>query len=129
MVFNIKKGLHSDLEKKKNEDTGTVTKISILNEENIKNLDNVQIHNLSEERSVGYVNYELGIPGKQNLEAASRKMVLNKSVDLITNSGDKFKKFRKPAAEIKELKVTWNRNDERTGRKRIFSKGYYQHKS
>ena len=109
MVFNIKKGLYSDLEKKKDADTETVTKISILTEENIKNLDNVQIHNLSEERSVGYVNYELGIRGKQNLEAASRKMVLNKSVDLITKSGDKFKKFKKPAAEIKELKVTWNK--------------------
>ena len=129
MVFNIKKGAIFGFGEKKDADTGTMTKISILNEENIKNLDNVQIHNLSEERSVGYVNYELGIRGKQNLEAASRKMVLNKSVDLITNSGDKFKKFRKPAAEIKELKSNVEQNDERTGRKSIFSKGYYQHKS
>ena len=67
------------------------------------------------------MNYELGIRGKQNLEAASRKMVLNKYVNLITNSGDKFKKFRKPAAEIKELKVTWNKK-----MKELEEKGFSQ---
>ena len=33
--------------------------------------------------------HELDITGKQNLEAASRKMVLNKSADLISKSVEK----------------------------------------
>ena len=35
-------------------------------------------------------------------------MVLNKSADLISCTGDQYKKFRKEAAGIKELKVNWN---------------------
>ena len=69
-----------------------------LVEENMDQLDSVQIHNLGEERSVGFVNYELDIRGKQNLESVSCKMVLNKSADLTKHLTD-FKKYRKPTAE------------------------------
>ena len=75
-------------------DTGTVLKICDLNDENMDQLDSVQIHNLGEERSVGFINYELDIRGKQNLESVSRKMVLNKSFDLTENLTD-FKKYIK----------------------------------
>ena len=72
------------------------------------NLNQVQIHNLSQERSVGFVNFELEIRGKQNLESVSRKMVLIKSADLTINNSFDFRKYRKPAVEIKELKFQWN---------------------
>ena len=65
--------------------------------------------NLGEERNVGFLNYELDIRGKQNLEAASCKMVLNKSADLISKSVESFKTFRKPAAAIKEIRLAWNK--------------------
>ena len=39
-------------------------------------------------------------------------MVLNKSADLISNTGDQYKRFRKQASEIKELKVNWNKRME-----------------
>ena len=71
-------------------------------------LNQVQIHNLSQERSVGFVNFELEIRGKQNLESVSRKMVLNKSTDLTINDSFNFRKYRKPVVEIKELKFQWN---------------------
>lgn len=75
-------------------------------------LDEVQIHNLGEEHSAGFLNYKLDIRGRQNLEAASHKMVLNKSFDLINQSTESYKKFRKPAAEIKEIKLMWNKKME-----------------
>ena len=55
-------------------------KLSKLGQEKIKAMDNVQMHNLlGEERNVGFINYELDVRGKDNLEAVSRKLVLNKS--------------------------------------------------
>ena len=56
----------------------------------IKTLDNVQVHNLSEERSVGFINLEIGIRSKRNLEAASRKLVTNKSSVLIDEQLDRW---------------------------------------
>ena len=41
------------------------------------------MHNLAEERSVGSVNNELEIRGKSSLECVSKKLVLNKSFDLL----------------------------------------------
>ena len=66
---------------KMSDDTGTVLKLCYLDDEKINQLNQVQIHNLSEEQSVGFVNYELDIRRKQNLESVSRKMVLNKFAD------------------------------------------------
>lgn len=69
-------------------------------------LDKVIIHNIAEERNVGLFNYEVGIRGRSSIESASRKGVLKRSADLIKNrpTGE-FKKFRKPAQEIKEIKL------------------------
>ena len=56
----------------------TVTfKISSATEEEMQKLNTTTVHNLGEERSVGNINYELGIRGKRNLEASSKKLILN----------------------------------------------------
>ena len=94
--------------KSKDDDTGTVFKICNLTEDELEVLEKAEIHNLGEERNVGFLNYKLDIRGKQHFETASRKMVLNKSMDLITQSGEGYKKFRKAATEIKEIKLNWN---------------------
>ena len=68
------------------------------------------LHNLGEERSVGLINYELSIRGKENLEASSRKLVLNRSFELLEKTGklNKFRMYKKAANDIKELKIEWN---------------------
>ena len=73
-------------------------------------MNKAALHNLGEERSVGHINYELSIRGKDNLEASSRKLVLNKSFKLLEKSDNllKFKLYRKAANEIKRMKVQWN---------------------
>ena len=85
-------------------------KISDLDEEELNVLNTVLVHNLGEECNVGLLNYEISIRGKKNFEAASRKLVLNKSNDLIFNpqTNTSYKNFRKAAKEIKELKINWN---------------------
>ena len=108
MVLSIKDDQFLDLVKKRSDDTGTVLKLCVLDDEKINQLNQVQIHSLSEEQSVGFVNYELDIRGKQNLESVSSKMVLNKSDDLAIKNSSDFRKYRKPAVEIKELKFRWN---------------------
>ena len=60
-------------------------KISDLDEEELNVLNIVQVHNLGEERNVGLFNYEISIRGKKNFEATSRKIVFDKSNDLIFN--------------------------------------------
>ena len=80
-------------------------------EEKIK-LQNTPIHNLREENSVGYINYELDIRGNKNLEATSKKMVIKKNLDLVKDSISsgtlKVKQFQKPARVIKDIKFKWN---------------------
>ena len=46
---------------------------------------------------------------KRNLEAASRKLVMNKSSDLIDKQLDRcsYEDFRQQDAEIKKLKLLW----------------------
>ena len=56
--------------------------------------------------SVGWVNHEINIRGKKHLESISRKMVINKSVDLLHKADlNELKKYIKPAAEIKQVKI------------------------
>ena len=46
--------------------------------------------------------------GKKHLELLSRKMVINKSVDLLHKADlTELKKYIKPAAEIKQVKIQW----------------------
>ena len=86
-----------------------VVKICDMSEDQLKILDaNVQVHNLGEERNVGLVNYELSIRGKNNLESVSRKIVLNRAEDLIQDTSNSYKKFKKEAKHIQEIKVKWS---------------------
>ena len=73
-------------------------------------MNKTSVHNLAEERSVEGINFELGLPGKRNLESTSKKLLLNKSFDLLENSGklSELRRFRKAAQEIKSMKVNWN---------------------
>ena len=73
-------------------------------------LQNVPVHNLSEERIVGLLNYELDFRGWQNFGKTSQNLVQNKAKDLI-DSSFKYKdisKFRKQAQDIRDLKLKWN---------------------
>ena len=91
--FDYQKGAILALMKNMSDDTGIVLKLCDLDDEKINQLNQVQIHNLSEEGS--------DIFGKQNLKYVSCKIVLNNSADLIIKNSSDFKKYRKPAAEIK----------------------------
>ena len=86
--------------------------ISNLDEEELNVLNTAQLHNLGKERNVGLLNYEISIRGKKNFKAASRKLVLNKSNDLIFNpqTNASYKTFMKIVKEIKKLKINWNLN-------------------
>ena len=54
------------------------------------------------------MNREINIHGKKHLELVSRKMVINKSVDLLHKADlTELKKYIKPAAEIKQVKIQW----------------------
>ena len=93
-----------------NKDTGTVLKISDLDDASLKKLDdNVPTNNLLSERFVGETNYGLHIRGKRNLDRVSRKMVVNKCSELIARKGSgEFMKYRRAAKDIKELRIEWN---------------------
>ena len=67
----------------------------------------VQVHNIGEERSVGFFNHEISICGKRNVDPASRKMALNKSHGIM-GSPKSFKTFLQSAKEIKVLNAKWN---------------------
>ena len=76
----------------------------------MKKLDKVPIHNLSEERSVGLVNYGIQIRSKNNLSTVSRNIVLNKSFDLLCDDAlAHTKKWRKPVHDIQVIRAEWNK--------------------
>ena len=108
--FAYQKGAIFGFGDQADDDTGCVLKISSLTPNEIENLNTVQTHNIGEERSVGFFNYEIGLRGKKNVDAVSRKMILNKSKDLLSDGKKgEFRKYRKQAKEIKELKLNWNK--------------------
>ena len=83
-------------------------KVSDATEEEMEKLNKTTVHNLAEERSVGSINNELKNRGKGNLECASRKLILNKSFDLLEKRQSKdYLKFRKPAQAVSALKADW----------------------
>ena len=86
----------------------------MLNSENstvvYSNDGSVPIHNLSEERSVGLVNYGMQIRGKNNLSTVSRNIVLNKSFDLLCDDAlAHTKKWWKPVHDIQVIRAEWNK--------------------
>ena len=108
--FSHQKGAIFGFGPNKDDDCATVLKISTLDEQKLKELDdNAPVHNLLSERQVGEVNYGLHIRGKKNLATVSRKMVINKCIDLLQKKeSGQFRKYHKEAAEIKEIKLEWN---------------------
>ena len=104
--FDLQKGSIFNFGSTKNDDTGTVLKISSV--EDASKLSNVPVHNLSEERSVGMLNYELDIRGKDNFSTGSQNLVINKSCELICTKFDKYKNFKQEAQDIRALKLKWN---------------------
>jgi len=87
-------------------DTGHVLKICEVGD--TTQLQNVPIHNLGEERSVGLLNYEIGVRGQHNFNSASQSIVQNKASDLIHKSYTQMRWYRKQASEIKKMKLQWN---------------------
>ena len=87
-----------------------VAKISEMNADKIALLDkNVQLHNIGEEQHVGMVNAELSIKGEQNLDTVPRKLVLNRSEDLIQNKSMlPFTMYQITAKDIKEICLQWS---------------------
>ena len=106
--FDLQRGAIFGFGTHANDDTGTLFKVANATEEEKEELDHTSVHNLGEERSVGSINYEIKIRGKRNLESASRKIVLNKSIDLIeAKEAEEFLSFRKPSQGIAILKKDW----------------------
>ena len=62
---------------------------------------------MGQERSVGSINYEISNQGEKNLEAASKKLILDKSFDPVEkklNEGVSVNQFCKAAKDIKSMK-------------------------
>ena len=70
--FAHEKGAIFGFSNQADDDTGSVPKISSLDNDEIDDLNNVQTPNIGEEKSVVFFNYEIGIRAKINVEAASR---------------------------------------------------------
>ena len=93
---------------KATEDTGMVLKMTTVEEPKRRKLSKAPVHNLNEERSVGFISYEISIRWKWFLETASRKMLINKSKDILDKTDpSEMKKYIIPANEIKEIKLQW----------------------
>ena len=93
---------------KATEDTGTVLSMTTVEEPKRRKSSKAQVHNLNEERSVGFINYEISIKVKRFLETASRKMLINKCKDILDKTDpSEMKKYNMPAKEIKEIKLQW----------------------
>ena len=107
--FSDQRGAVFGFGPKAQEETGNIFKISGASATKKLKLEKALITNLPEERSVGFVNYELHLRGKENLESVSKKMLLAKNSDLIKNSlpKTKLKNFKQPANEIKTIKLDW----------------------
>ena len=75
----------------------------------MKKLDSkhVPLHNLGEEINAGLTNYEINIRGKRNLSSVSKKIILNRSTDLLEDNSSDLKKFKKAADNIKEIRKQW----------------------
>ena len=78
--FSNQRGAMFGFGPKGKEDCGTLLKVSEVDETKKRKLIQVPVHNMNEERSMGFINYELNIRGKQNLDSASKKMVINKNI-------------------------------------------------
>ena len=109
--FSIQCGALFGFGLKANESTGTLLKLSTASAAVKEKLNQAPIHNLNEKRSVGFITREVNIRGTDQLEPASKKkMILNKSINLLEKSLHKPKKFlsfEKASESINEIKLKW----------------------
>ena len=78
--FSEQRGALFNFGPKANENTGTLLKIfSVTDEAKQRKLNRAAIHNLNEERSVGFIKCKIHIWGKQCLESASKKLSSTKA--------------------------------------------------
>ena len=83
-----------------------VLRVSTVNSSTLHNLNqNAPVHNIGEERNVGMVNYEVSIRGTANLPSVSRKLVINKSADLLSKNS--LSGYKSSAKMIDEIKIEW----------------------
>ena len=71
--FDTQRGAVFGIETHTNDDTGSVMKISISKDEEIKALNKTTVHNIAEERSVGSLNNQLKMRGKRNMDGEGFK--------------------------------------------------------
>ena len=71
--FSIQRGALFGFGLKANESTGTLLKLYAANAAIKEKLKQAPIHNLNEERSVGFITHEFNIRGPDQLEPASKK--------------------------------------------------------
>ena len=107
--FSDQRGAVFGFGPKAEEETGAILKISTASPSKRAKLEKAPVHNLAEERSVGFINYELNLRGREHLESVSKNMILCKGKDFIKcpPANMKLADFRKPAKEIKEIKLQW----------------------
>ena len=79
--------------------TGTLLKISsVTDEAKRRKLNRAATHNLNEGEKCEFHQLHDTYTGKQCLESASKKMIINKNIDLLeTSEPVEIKKFRKPS--------------------------------
>ena len=104
--FELQPGAIFGFGKLADDETNKALKISTLESSKHCKLNQAPVHNPNEDRSIAWVNHEINISGKKYLKSVSRKMVINKSVDLLHKADlNELKKYIKPAAEIKQVKI------------------------
>ena len=104
--FELQPGAIFGFGKLADDETNKALKISTLESSKHRKLNQAPVHNPNEDRSIGWVNHEINIRCKKYLKSVSRKMVISKSVDLLHKADlNKLKKYIKPAAEIKQVKI------------------------
>ena len=81
------------------------------------------INNLDAERSVGSINYELGIRGSKNLTSASKNHVINKALRLTKDKvvDKKFKEMEKRKV-LPSIVEVWDRKQEELSKEGMTSK-------
>ena len=108
--LSIQKGAIFGFGPKAEDDTGKKLKICKVKDDVLQKLDDhVQTSNIGEERNVEIFTYEVAIRGKKNLESASRKVLLNRSKDLLEEKPNEYRKFRKEANIVKEIRNEWDK--------------------
>ena len=98
----------------------------LVSKKNQNQLLKAPINNLSAERHVGSINYELKIRGAQQLKSASDTVVKAKSIDLIelkpVNEFDKFRNIVKANGQLVSIWKSWRDSQDNLEEKSLTAK-------